>query len=313
VSIQKTPGALLLFQGNREKNLSDLFRFPKIQSAINNHVAAFGWIPVGYADENAWTVENVLDALRKAVNVDASLRLSEIRGHAKRLHQDKTILLKTLHLDSPYKRLASNLSDCVYYKDFLRGVMNNAQFASRPLFIQIARRLNLSFNQVKSYLPEELIDALREKPLLDASFRLSRYVCYPEKGRLVFKDGKKASKIRQTIQSATAAGSKKTLSGVSAMPGVIRGEVRVVHNPSLIHRHDQGFVLVTSMTTPDFVSVIKRSLAVVTDEGGITCHAAIVCRELGVPCVVGTKRATAVFKNGDMVVVDANKGLVRRV
>jgi pyruvate,water dikinase len=65
------------------------------------------------------------------------------------------------------------------------------------------------------------------------------------------------------------------------------------------------------MTVPDLVSAMKRAAAIVTDEGGVTCHAAIISRELKKPCIIGTKVATKVFKDGDLVEVDANKGIVR--
>ena len=75
----------------------------------------------------------------------------------------------------------------------------------------------------------------------------------------------------------------------------------------------QGDILVTEMTTPDFVPAMKRASAIVTDKGGITCHAAIVSRELNIPCVIGTKIATKVFKDGDVVEVNATSGVVKKV
>ncbi len=67
------------------------------------------------------------------------------------------------------------------------------------------------------------------------------------------------------------------------------------------------------MTTPDFLPAMERAAAFVTEEGGITCHAAIVAREMKKPCVIGTKIATKVFKDGDRVEVDATKGVVRKI
>ena len=74
-----------------------------------------------------------------------------------------------------------------------------------------------------------------------------------------------------------------------------------------------GDVLVSVATTPSIVTAMKKAAAIVTDQGGLTCHAAIVSRELGVPCVVGTKIATASLKDGDLVEVDAMKGIVRKL
>ena len=65
------------------------------------------------------------------------------------------------------------------------------------------------------------------------------------------------------------------------------------------------------MTTPDLMPTIKQAKAIITDEGGLTCHAAIISRELGIPCIIGTKIATKVLKNGDLVEVDAEKGILK--
>lgn len=75
----------------------------------------------------------------------------------------------------------------------------------------------------------------------------------------------------------------------------------------------KGDILVSPMTTSAFMPAIKKATAIVTDEGGITCHAAIVSRELNTPCIIGTKIATQVLKDGDIVEVDANKGIVRLI
>ncbi|MBI2476111.1 MAG: phosphoenolpyruvate synthase, partial [Candidatus Taylorbacteria bacterium] len=72
-----------------------------------------------------------------------------------------------------------------------------------------------------------------------------------------------------------------------------------------------GDILVTSMTTPNMVPTMKRAAAFITDEGGITSHAAIVSREMKKPCIIGTKIATKVLKDGDLVEVDANSGVVK--
>ncbi|MBU1031264.1 MAG: hypothetical protein KKB65_08575, partial [Nanoarchaeota archaeon] len=74
-----------------------------------------------------------------------------------------------------------------------------------------------------------------------------------------------------------------------------------------------GEIIFTGMSTPDFVPLIKKAAAIVTDEGGVLCHAAIISRELKKPCIVGTKIATQVFKDGDLVEVDANKGVVKKL
>ena len=84
--------------------------------------------------------------------------------------------------------------------------------------------------------------------------------------------------------------------------------MRILRDPSEGHLLEAGEILVAPMTNPDWVPVIRRAGALVTDSGGMTCHAAIVSRELGVPCVVGTRRATTVLHDGMTVTVDAGRG-----
>ena len=99
--------------------------------------------------------------------------------------------------------------------------------------------------------------------------------------------------------------------GSVAFKGLVKGIVRVVRNISEIQNFQDGEVLVANQTTPEYVPAMKKALAFVTDQGGITCHAAIVAREMKKPCIIGTKIATKVLKDGDMVEVDANTGIVR--
>ncbi|MEW6034564.1 MAG: phosphoenolpyruvate synthase [Chloroflexota bacterium] len=100
------------------------------------------------------------------------------------------------------------------------------------------------------------------------------------------------------------------LTGAAASPGVAAGAVRIVSGPSEIHTVEQGQVLVAEMTTPDYVPAMKRAAAIVTDKGGRTSHAAIVSRELGIPCVVGTDQATQALTDGQLVTVDGFHGKV---
>ena len=98
--------------------------------------------------------------------------------------------------------------------------------------------------------------------------------------------------------------------GLSASPGIASGPVRFVPTPDKIDIMQKGEILVTDMTTPDFVPAMKRAAAIVTNAGGATCHAAIVSRELRVPCIVGTKKATSILKDGMIITVDATRGIV---
>ena len=102
------------------------------------------------------------------------------------------------------------------------------------------------------------------------------------------------------------------LKGLGASPGIGVGKARLVLNPNELAKIQKGEILVTKMTTPDYVPAMMKAAGIVTDEGGMTSHAAIVSRELGVPCVVGTGRATKALTQDTLLTVDGTKGLVFR-
>jgi len=105
----------------------------------------------------------------------------------------------------------------------------------------------------------------------------------------------------------------KGIKGQIAFKGKAQGKVRILKRKNQVSEFKDGEILISPMTTPDFVPAMKRAAAIVTDEGGIVCHAAILARELKKPCVIATKFATKIFKDGDIVEVDANKGIVKKL
>jgi pyruvate, water dikinase len=137
-----------------------------------------------------------------------------------------------------------------------------------------------------------------------------------EKGKLYLVQTRPITTIAQTSKTIkTEKGELKIseapiLSGAAASPGIGTGPVKILKSPKEIGKLEKGDVLVAPMTSPDYVPAMKKSAAIITDEGGQTSHAAIVSRELGIPCIVGTKEATKKLKDGMMVSVDGSSGNV---
>ena len=104
---------------------------------------------------------------------------------------------------------------------------------------------------------------------------------------------------------------KNSISGNAACRGFVKGKARLVFELSELKKIKKGDILVTPMTTPDMIPVLKHVSAIITDEGGIICHAAIVSRELQIPCIIGTTNATQIIKDGDLLEVDASNGKIK--
>lgn len=120
----------------------------------------------------------------------------------------------------------------------------------------------------------------------------------------------KKSPIESKVQAPIVTEKKVILKGLPSAPGIGAGRVHVILSVENVSEFKEGEILVTEMTTPDWVPTMKKAKAIVTDAGGMTCHAAIVSREMGIPCITGTKVGTKVLETGREVTVDAKMGMV---
>jgi len=207
-------------------------------------------------------------------------------------------------------------------KKFL-PILEEARLFSEPVFREIenfmekiaagiARQSKYNREQILSTTAAELIKhfhgvKLPEKRLLTARYAKSAILV--DRGEYKTYIGKEVNKIEDILSPQKGA---KIIKGSIAYKGISTGLVRLVIDPKKDGAaFRQGEILVTGMTRPEFLSVIKKAAAFITDAGGILSHAAIIARELKKPCVIGTHVATRLLKNGDLVEVDANKGIIR--
>jgi len=154
------------------------------------------------------------------------------------------------------------------------------------------------------------IEAHYDRPM-DIEWCIEERVMYIVQARPVTTLASNGSKSNGKGQDHGLAQSAKILlKGLGASPGVAGGPVRIVADEMNLEVVKKGDVLVTAMTSPDMVPAMTRAAAIVTDEGGMTCHAAIVARELGIPCIVGASHATELLKDGEMITVDGSMGVV---
>lgn len=150
------------------------------------------------------------------------------------------------------------------------------------------------------------IEAHYNKPQ-DIEWALERGKLYIVQSRPVTAlDNLKTDTVNEEVKSKSEA----ILHGLGASPGVAVGKVVKVKDVSELSKVHEGDILITKMTDPNMVPAMKRAEGIITDEGGMTCHASIVSRELGIPCIVGTEKATSVLNDGDKITMDATNGVV---
>ncbi len=230
--------------------------------------------------------------------------------------QEKTKLAKLLALSKKEQTLFDVYAEFAVTKAYRRDAQIYWAYKMDFIFAELSRRLKLPLIQTRYLRPEEVMHSLRERVSntlrSDSKKRATFCIYYAEKGFDQFFYGAKARAWKKKVSRQYSAQIKE-LSGQTACLGKAKGNVRIINVIADLKKMKTGDVLVSIATNPDIVPAMKKAAAIVTEQGGVTSHAAIVSRELNIPCVIGTKIATKVLKDGDKVEVDANKGLVKKL
>lgn len=213
-----------------------------------------------------------------------------------------------------YPEIASDVANArkiIFLRTYRTDVQYVLGYLVRGLFKEVALRLNATPALVYFRTAEELEQALSGGKPEDRSLDRKEkegFAC--TNGKISELDGETVDRLAKSLCGEQVQASE--LRGQSACRGIVRGKVKIVQTVYDVGKVEEGDVLVSTMTRPDFMTAMGRAAAFVTDEGGITCHAAIISRELNKPCITGTKTATKVFKDGDVVEVDATRGVVKK-
>lgn len=223
-------------------------------------------------------------------------------------------LLAKLKVDNKHRQLFKVWGDFMLTKFYRRNGQIRTVVIFRKVMQEIGNRLGLSLSQVRTMLNSEIKKSLLGGQVNkhELTRRVKLCVYYGEKSREVVYTGIKAKKLINSVPEAEIT-QVTELHGQCGCVGKAIGQVKLIFRPRDMIKMKQGDILVSIATDPDIVPAMQKAGAIVTEQGGVTSHAAIVSRELGIPCLIGTKIATKVFKDGDMVEVDAAKGIVRKI
>ncbi|HAH03998.1 MAG: Phosphoenolpyruvate synthase [Parcubacteria group bacterium GW2011_GWA2_43_17] len=178
----------------------------------------------------------------------------------------------------------------------------------------VRQRLVNKFPKIKGWetaiLKKEFLSSSPQADVLQN--RLNHFVLLPGKYSKIIDLNSFAKEMNWDVKTVNK-NKNNLIKGQAAYPGIARGRARIIRKKSEINKMKKGEVLIAPMTTPDVFMAAKKAGAIITDEGGQLCHAAIISRELKIPCIIGTKIASQVFKDGDFIEVNANQGIVRKI
>jgi phosphoenolpyruvate synthase/pyruvate phosphate dikinase len=203
-----------------------------------------------------------------------------------------------------------------FIKDVRDDYRREAVLYSRTLYNRISEEFNIDFDDLIYMTIEETFKLIDNNKKIDTEILKQRQdgyliIQYEDKMQCVV--GGEAQKLMDELDLPEKHEHSDEVTGICGSPGKKTGTVKIIEKLEDLHKVKQDDIMIAITTHPDYVPAMSRASAIVTDEGGMTCHAAIVTRELGTPCIVGTKIATKVFKDNDQVEVDADKGLVKKI
>lgn len=317
--LRKDGEALNLFLkndvGEIENKLSQLK--PALQKKIKNHYKKYLWLHYNY-EGPILQLDYFLEVWRgllKQGKIDKFLK--ESREKFSEIKRKRTLLFKQLNFSDKEKKLFDVAKDIVWLKGWRKDCMYYGAYVLDKIIKEIGRRLGLTLRQARYFCYWEVKDAL-QKNKYDVNKLNERYehsIVYTDSwGRPVIYSGKEARNFLKKLHFEKQKIEKvDKLTGICASPGRARGRVVIIETVDDLKKMKRGNIMLSETTYPALVPAMKLASAIVTNVGGLTCHAAIVSRELKIPCVVGTKIATKVLKDGDLVEVDATKGIVKKI
>ena len=275
------------------------------------------WRLIGFAARHKIMTLEELRKRAKAIRQPEKERQALLEKEKKSKKKIEKIK-KDLKLNAKEKRLVEVVRSILFNRSIEEIHFCHQEYIFLEFFKAIAREHGISLNQSKRMIMPEIFDVLRTGKLGPSALELDRRkqsaLILFNKGMISVLSGHHSEEMARALFKDLAP--KKftgTLHGQCGATGKASGKVRVIHHMAHLDYFKRGEILVTAATNPAFVVAMKKAAAIVTDEGGITCHAAILSRELGIPCVIGTKIATQVLKDGDRLKVDATEGVVKKV
>lgn len=291
-----------------KSGVRDLAKYEILSKKIIFHAQKWGWVFLNFKShalpKEILFIEHGIDLAQNFKNEWEKIKCSEKQREKKRkILKTKPENIKKLinFLDILYKlrdqRKAFNLQTTIPIKTWLKRVAKNyALNYEKFRWLTWEEQLQINLKNKNNFL--NLIKKRQKSTIIflgiDKDYSLL--------------EGESALKIRSILLRQEK---KKVLCGAAVYPGNVIGQVLIIKSERDFSKFKKGAILVASHTTPDYIFLMKQAKAILTERGGITSHAAIVSRELKTPCIVGIHGLTGTLHNGDLIEVDANKGIVK--
>lgn len=295
-----------------------------IDNLINQHIEKYSWIkgPVEFED-TAFTKEDYLSRLEnlKNDNIEEKIKNINLTREGNDVEYEK--VLKEYKFSKKAEKLIKAIRDFIFLRTYTTEYSDHLFYVGRhTIFKEISDRTNIKDEDLIMLADREILDILKNQGVINEGIlntledRKKGFAMIWINGEVKTVFGNESLELQEEIGANYKTSNeektldKQVISGNIANKGKVRGIARVLTSYQDIYKVKKGDIIVATMTTPNYVSAMEKASGFITDEGGITCHAAIISREFNVPCIVGTTTATKDIKDGQLIELDAYKGKV---
>ena len=296
-----------------------------VEKLIDEHVSKYSWIkgPVEFED-TSFTKEDYVARLDNLINTNIEEKIDNINKVRKNNDIEYEVTLKKYKFSDKAKKLIKSIRDFIFLRTYTTEYSDHLFYMGRHTILrEIANRTNINDQDLIMLNDTEILNILNNKGKITDEIknilkeRKKGFAMIWINGNIETVFGDESLELQNEIEKNYKIlednennSDKKTISGSVANIGKVRGVARVLNTYKDIYKVRKGDIIVATMTTPDYVSAMEKAVGFITDEGGITCHAAILSREFNVPCIVGTVNGTKEIKDGQMIELDAYNGKV---
>ncbi|MFH1438958.1 MAG: PEP-utilizing enzyme [Candidatus Woesearchaeota archaeon] len=308
---------------------------PEKEKALKKHQRKYYWLRNSYGFTKILDFGFFKDEMNQFSKEETKEKINEIDRYSKKIKDNKKGIIKKYSIPQNIINAGNLVSYLVWWQDYRKSFIFVMNHIVSCFMKEISKRKNIPFREMCHYMHPEVLELLEKNKKIDARKRYDGFVEYFDEAKgpndLVIMTGKEANdfvrpyidiKLEKDVKEFSGLVVSRGKSALCMKPNdttktdksnVTKGTVKIILTPRKMDHMNKGDILVAPMTSPDFIVAMRKASAIITDEGCMTCHAAIVSRELGIPCIVAVKIATKVLKDGDVVEVDVQKGVVRKI
>lgn len=277
----------------------------------------YGWLPFGYDGPEYWDSVYFIKRIREILkNKNWQTRVLGMIKEQKNLKRQKNTIIKKYKFNSRQIQLIGIMNELALWTDERKKFEFILHRYYSQILLELERRVGVPYKNLKYLFVEELIDLEKRKKELirQSNIRMNNeFILEIRNGNIKLLNKQEKNIILKELQKQNSAGEVKGFVASKGFKDKYQGIIKIILSPADSYKINTGDILAATMTSPDYIVAMNKAAGFITDEGGVTCHAAIVAREMNKPCIIGTKTATKLLKDGDLIDMDMNNGIIRKL